>query len=652
MVLMKGFLLTKTQLSQTEDFSDQMCLTSMTYSQTIEPGQLASRLGGQFIDKGEGNHEIEFFKGDHIIVVNLQSGRGRITTAHKWPEGIKAAEEAVANASPVEWPSVPPANDNTPLRPIEPPFILDEVRENLLDEAHRLKEIVGADFVDDPEGELKLYFRHKFTTTTYNVETGEVSGGFEAMREEVDKAIRNEVPVRRPGSPDSDGTDYDLVETFNELKETYGGFITASPAKGGCVLVDAVVEGRKGFFAKSIDEEIFFKSESCDFKYLKDLRPLVRATAFELEDPSTIPEREFLFDQHYIRQYMTVTIGAGGGGKSAHSITEALAMATGRPLLDPEGPLAEPLRVWLINCEDPHEEIQRRIAGAAIHFGISNDQLDSNLFVDSGRDQDFVIVKQAGKDLAVCEPLIEDMLREIQQNEIDVVIVDPFVSTHHAPENDNSAMQRVAAAWVDVADRGNCSVELIHHISKGMGPVTADSGRGAGAVKDKARSVRVINPMSETDAAKAGVEDHTAYFRIGKDKANMASKANTQKWRRFVSVNLNNGTGLMNKGDSVGVVEAWRWPTDLDVTEDVSAEQLAEIKQRLIDEDSRVHIAANEWAGYTVADVLGMDVSVKGDKTKINTMLQQWLKRGELKIIEKPDANRKLKDFYAPVFEE
>lgn len=523
--------------------------------------------------------------------------------------------------------------------------------ESLLHEANRLADIVGAAAVCGTEKQPVLLFRRNLKTFEYDTVTEKASGGIEIQNEAIEKAVKDEVPVVWPGSADNDNYDYKIVDELEDLQQSYGGNITKAVAAGGCVLDGCTVEGQIGKISMSLKDGPFFRSETGDVRYVSKLRPPVRATSFELVDPSTIPEREFLFDQHYIRKYMTVTLGAGGGGKSAHSITEALAMATGRPLLDPDGPLAEPLRVWLINCEDPQEEIQRRIAGACIHYNITAEQLSDNLFVDSGRDQEFVIFKQVGRDFKTCEPLIDDMLREIERNEIDVIIVDPFVSTHHAPENDNSAMQRVAAAWVEVADRGYCSVELIHHISKGMGPVTADSGRGAGAVKDKARSVRVINPMSGDEAVKSGVEDRTAYFTIGKDKSNMAPKANSQRWRKFVSVNLNNGNGIIKTGDSVGVVEAWRWPADGHATDDVSAEQLAEIKRKLLVSDSRESSQSTEWAGRTVASVLELDVSTPADRARIKQMLVQWIGNNELKIEEKQGVDYKMRKHIQPVWD-
>ena len=79
--------------------------------------------------------------------------------------------------------------------------------------------------------------------------------------------------------------------------------------------------------------------------------------------------------------------------------------------------------------------------------------------------------------------------------------------------------------------------------------------RGAGAVKDAMRAVRMLNVMSPKDAENAGVMDieRTNYFRIDRAKANYSGPAKTATWRQFVNVDLPNG-------DGVGVVTPWLFP--------------------------------------------------------------------------------------------
>lgn len=371
------------------------------------------------------------------------------------------------------------------------------------------------------------------------------------------------------------------------------------------------------------------------------------ASAFTLGDPSQIPPREWLYGHHFARRYLTATVGAGGGGKSSLAIVEALAMVTGRPLLDPDGPLSKPLRVWYVNIEDPVEEIARRFHAAAKHYNVTNDKIGGRLFTDSGRDQEFVIMHQRGREFVVCEPLVEDLVDEIRRREIDVLIVDPFVSTHEVPENDNNLIQRVAAAWVSVADRANCSIEVIHHVTKGDGEVTADSARGGGALKDKTRSMRTINLMSEREAEKAGLDDHHGYFRLGLGKTNMVRQTSDQKWHRLASVALMNGRGIIKTGDEIGVVERWFWPSPdaaaerkISVVAEVSPESLAAIKVRLNAGDYRHNEQARNWAGIVVGEALGIDLTNKAEKTRVKEMLSTWTDMGHFEVVQILDHRR------------
>jgi len=377
----------------------------------------------------------------------------------------------------------------------------------------------------------------------------------------------------------------------------------------------------------------------------------IRATPFILRDPKLIPQREFLFGRHYVRRYMSATFGAGGGGKSAHAVTEALAMTTGRYLLGE--PPKQPLRVWYANAEDPMEEIERRFAAAAIHYNITADQLGDRLFTDSGREQSFVVVREDRRETRILEPVVDSIIAEIKAREIDVLIVDPFVSTHEVDENDNSRIQRVAEQWVRVAQEANCAVELIHHVRKttGTGEITADDGRGAGALKDKARSVRVVNGMSKDEAASLGVPEHDAdlYFRVSFGKANMARRGGRASWRKFMPVWLGNGGGNLNAGDEIGVVTEWHPPTAGDLANEVPADALAAIKARIAGGDYRENAQARDWAGHVVAEVLSIDTSEKPERKRIERLLRAWIAAGELAVETRIDPVRRVNKTFVVV---
>ncbi|MCP3397139.1 AAA family ATPase [Bradyrhizobium sp. CCGB20] len=354
----------------------------------------------------------------------------------------------------------------------------------------------------------------------------------------------------------------------------------------------------------------------------------VTATPFIYQDPATLPRRDNLYGGHFIRKYVSSTVGGGGGGKSSLEIIDALGMISGSP----------PLSVWYVNLEDPIDEIQRRVTAAAMHHDINPKVLNEKLFVDSGRDQSFVVVTQRGRETKVVEPVVEAIIAEVRGKGIDVLIIDPFVSTHEVEENDNNKIQQVANQFTRIANETNASVELVHHINKASGDgkseVTAVSGRGAGALKDKARAVRVINTMSEKEAKKAGIDpkDRFSYFRVTNVKANMSKRSGQADWYRIVSVKLGNGT-KWSAGDSVGVVEKWQWPSEEATANDVTTEQLGELKRRLSLAPHGDNHQAKDWAGCVFGEVLGLDA--KADKRKIGLLMKALVTAGHFAVVER-----------------
>lgn len=454
--------------------------------------------------------------------------------------------------------------------------------------------------------------------------------------------------------PAANDNEPQVDERLIPFGDAFGGQII------GNTLFSATVDGTRGQIRFSADGNAWFHTTKGARRVsLPQRAKRLAASPFRLKDPASIPEREWLHAKHFIRRYLSITVGAGGGGKSAHAVSETLAMVTGRPLLDEQAGLSKPLRVWYVNAEDPQDEIDRRFVAAAKHFNVTEDQIADRLFTDSGRDQEFVIMRQEGRDFKVCEPMVVDMLAAIRENNIDVIIVDPFVSTHEVPENDNNLIQRVAKAWRRIADEGNCSVELIHHVTKGNFEITADSARGGGALKDASRSLRTINAMTREEADKAGLDGPRGYFRVDFGKFNMVAAGDSQ-WRRFVSVPLNNGRGLLKAGDEIGVVEAWHWPSRdavalraaeerASLISDVPPETLAGLKARLGAGDFKASDQANNWAGKLVGEFFDLDVENKDSKRQIKAMLAAWIDAGELEIVQIQDAYRRVSPHIKPV---
>lgn len=371
---------------------------------------------------------------------------------------------------------------------------------------------------------------------------------------------------------------------------------------------------------------------------------LIKARPFEWIDPAEIPRREWLLGRHLIRKFISATISPGGIGKSSLAIAEALSMATGRNLIghQPHGRR----RVWYVNLEDPYDELQRRIVAACLHYEIEPADLHGYLYVNSGRDGGIVVARQDRSGVVIAEPVLDSLRETINRNMVDCLTVDPFVSCHEVDENSNGAINAVATAWAELADRTEIAIDLIHHSKKtGGNEVQVEDARGASALLSKARAGRVLNVMSKEEAERAGIgeDQRRLHFRTDGGKANLAPAASGgSSWYRLASVTLPNGPkigGVPLEGDSVGVVTAWQWP---DAMENVTVSHLREVQRRAAQSGPwRESVQSPDWIGNLVGEVMGLDPTVPKDRTTIKTALKTWLASGMFKVKVLTDEQRK-----------
>jgi len=270
--------------------------------------------------------------------------------------------------------------------------------------------------------------------------------------------------------------------------------------------------------------------------------------------------------------------------------------------------------------------------------------LVGRLFADSGRDRPCVIARYNGhRQVVLDEELIAGLVAEIRRRKIDVLVIDPLKRAHQIDENDNTAVDIVVKAFAGIADEANCAVMLVHHTRKmGGADITAESARGAKALVDGCRSVRVLNGMSKDEGERAGIaDDHRRYFRVYPDKLNLAPPPDVSDWFKLESVHLGNGHDG-SAGDNVGVATPWQWP---DAFANVTAATLLAVQHKVNGGQWRDHPRAENWVVKAVAEVLDLDLDRKPDRATVNTLLKTWIKSGALKQIERLDEHRHEKTF-------
>lgn len=346
-------------------------------------------------------------------------------------------------------------------------------------------------------------------------------------------------------------------------------------------------------------------------------------TPFNSFDEMLIPPRRWLYGWHYIRGFISVLAAPGGVGKTSLQITEALAIATGRELLGE--PVHESTKVWIINAEDPMEEMHRRIAATVKFYGIQKSEVENRLFIDAGRDLHINFADQGQDGVQKNHELVEIMIKKITDENIGMVFIDPLVAVHGVNENDNMAINTVIDAIRNVADATKASIALVHHTRKSNGQeIDVDSVRGAGSLIGAARSARVVNRMSKKDAQNLGIceLESRSIFRVDDAKGNLAPPLGSVKWRKLESVDLLNG-------DKIGVVTPFSLPDSLaKIKEDAveSAHKWLLEEEKFGREDER----AIDWIGFAIADFLNCDTG-RGTKNKTERTPEQIINRRAVK---------------------
>jgi hypothetical protein len=314
--------------------------------------------------------------------------------------------------------------------------------------------------------------------------------------------------------------------------------------------------------------------------------------------------------------------------------------------------VAAGLTVWYLSGEDPKVEIDRRIAAHCQWGNITLGDLSGRLYVDDKTTfQLFIGKSPRAAAISFDEASLTQFETAILQDNIDVVMLDPFVSFHSVPENDNGCIDAVVKRLALIAYRANCCIEISHHVRKpfqGQSTITVDDARGGGAIINAVRSGRVINRMSqqELDDANAGGKSITSdqrnsYIRLDRGKRNMAP-SDKASWFMIVSVPLPNG-------DNVQALEPWKFPEKRESTDD----DARWVKNVLRNQQYRVDVRSPEWLGVLLSQQFDRPISNETDKrvrkrnmTWINTTLTNWVRDGVINTVENNDANGIKRMFY------
>jgi hypothetical protein len=362
--------------------------------------------------------------------------------------------------------------------------------------------------------------------------------------------------------------------------------------------------------------------------------------------------RRFIYERLYIRGNVTGTAATGGTGKTSIVDVETIGMALGRNLLMNEQLRAGQLKVLVLSLEDPQDEYQRRTNAIKRCYMLKPEEVEliqHNLFQLFDRNGSFKLLYRNDYGLYVSQEVFEYLDNFIKQNSIDAMVIDPLISFHQADENNNIEMQQVLGALRELAGRNNTAIHYLHHNRKG-GDSGADSMRGAVALRDGSRALRMLARMTEAEAQELNIPSDEAGFHIAmiNGKSNFAPATNQKRWFKMEGINLDNETEDY-LADVVGVATPWTPPSLFD---GFSTEQIKAVWNGIkhLDEDERrFDVRAKNWVGHFVAEKLGIDV--QSNKPRIRQMIHSWMDSGVLLKGSYHDS-RQAKDFATVFFNE
>jgi hypothetical protein len=356
------------------------------------------------------------------------------------------------------------------------------------------------------------------------------------------------------------------------------------------------------------------------------MRPL-RITAARLPDASSIAPRPWLYGTMLLKGFLSLLISPGGVGKSQVAMAIAASVASGKPLLGHH--VHHRVNAWLMNLEDPIEEMERRLAALIVHHGIGDKDLLDRLFMDGASERGLTIAKVDEDGTTILFPDREPLLAAARSANIGLIVIDPFIRSHGLDENNNPHMDAAARAWAEIARELNCAILIVHHVRKGP-VVDIDSARGGSALKDAARSAMLLSAMSTEDAEAMGISaaERWRYIRLDDGKANMAPKAEKADWLCMHPVQLHNGTPEYPNGDTVTALAAWSAPS---VFKGLSSQQCNAFLDRIaagyapgvLFRPTQRGGASPRWAGNVL---IGDDITEEQAKR----IIKAWLASGLL----------------------
>jgi hypothetical protein len=251
----------------------------------------------------------------------------------------------------------------------------------------------------------------------------------------------------------------------------------------------------------------------------------------------------------------------------------AVLIAVAAALGEERGPFKprERMRVSLLNVEDDDDEQKRRLSATLRQFGKGPGDLVGHLMrLHPKRSPVLYSWKPDPKtgDYAVFEThLMEELEAHVKEFQPHILILDPYVELHTAPENDNNAQSAVIVGLRMLAQRHHCALLLVHHARKGAPEEAGDQdrARGASAVVGACRTVITCTVMGAAEAQNFMIEPalRHQYVRVDGAKSNYGAGGKTNWFEKL--------TPMLDNDEITAAISPWNTPATSALTPEAMA---------------------------------------------------------------------------------
>ncbi len=256
--------------------------------------------------------------------------------------------------------------------------------------------------------------------------------------------------------------------------------------------------------------------------------PAIRAEAWSvsslcvvrgLVNPQKIGVRQWLVQPRLPIGDVCQCTGEPGISKSTLALRDALIVSTGREdLLRGAGANGSPISderlhasgpVVIYNAEDRLDEMQRRLAAAQRHYGLTDQDMIHAVILWSGVDHGVlkIMERRNGDRGALTRADGADHLEEtIRAHGAILAVLDPQISLLvGGQENSNDDADSLMQALAVMAARCRASITVVHHTSKATRGAAGDMGAGRGgfAAVGKVRSAFTLTNVTGLGAGEA-----------------------------------------------------------------------------------------------------------------------------------------------------